>query len=213
MNATATKAPGQDLARDMSLFEIDEALALLIESAQEEAAKNGGDIPEELQAALGEYIEAFGEKVDRIAGYLKAQDAFAELAKKEEERLRTRRNAAENRVKRLKSFLCFWMAARGCNRLKGRLNTITLAKNSLDTLVIEDGAAIPDRYHKVVVQIGWDDWEYLLDLVPRGPERDRLARGGVKQKELDRAHVEEAIKDGIVLPGVQLVRGQHVRLS
>ena len=213
MKAIATTATDQDLARHMSLFEIDEALALLVESAQEEAAENGGDIPEELQAALGEYIEAFGEKVDRIAGYLKAQDAFAELAKKEEERLRTRRNAAENRVKRLKSFLCFWMAARGCNRLKGRLNTITLAKNSLDTLVIEDGAAIPDRYHKVVVQIGWDDWEYLLDLVPRGPERDRLARGGVKQKELDRAHVEEAIKDGIVLPGVQLVRGQHVRLS
>ena len=64
MNATATKAPGQDLARDMSLFEIDEALALLVESAQEEAAANGGEIPEELQVALREYIEAFGEKVD-----------------------------------------------------------------------------------------------------------------------------------------------------
>ena len=113
MNATATKAPGRDLARDMSLFEIDEALALLVESAQEAAAANGGEISEELQAALGEYIEAFGEKVDRIAGYLKAQVAFAELAKKEEERLRTRRNVAENRVKRLKTFLCFWMVARG----------------------------------------------------------------------------------------------------
>jgi len=213
MNAAATKAPGQDLARDMSLFEIDEALALLIESAQEEAAENDGDIPEELQAALGEYVEAFGEKVDRIAGYLKAQDAFAALAKKEEKRLRTRRNAAENRVKRLKSFLCFWMAARECNRLKGRLNTITLANNSLDTLVIADGASIPDRYHRVTVQIGWDDWEYLLDLVPAGPERERLAQGGVKQKELDRTHLEEAIKGGVVLPGIQLVRRQHIRLS
>jgi hypothetical protein len=213
MNATATKARGQDLARDMSLFEIDEALALLVESAQEEAAENDGDIPDELQAALGEYIEAFGEKVDRIAGYLKSQEALAELAKKEEERLRTRRNAAENRVKRLKSFLCFWMAAREYNRLKGRLNTITLAKNSVDTLVIDDGAAIPDRYHKVTVQIGWDDWAYVLHLVPAGPERDRLARGGAKQKELDRAHLEGAIKDGVVLPGVQLARGQHVRLS
>ena len=213
MNATAMKAPGQDLARDMSLFEIDEALALLVESAQEEAAANGGEIPEELQVALGEYIEAFGEKVDRIAGYLKAQDAFAELAKKEEKRLRARRNAAENRVKRLKTFLCFWMAARERKQLKGRLNTITLASNSLDTLVIEDGAAIPDRYHKVTVQIGWDDWMILLDLVPAGPERERLAQGGAKQKELDRAHLAEAIKGGVVLPGIQLVRRQHVRFS
>jgi hypothetical protein len=105
------------------------------------------------------------------------------------------------------------MAARECNRLKGRLNTITLAKNSVDTLVIEDGAAIPDRYHRVTVQIGCDDWAYLLDLVPAGPERERLVRDGVKQKELDRAHLEEAIEGGVVLPGIQLVRGQHVRLS
>ena len=77
------------------------------DAEQEEAAENGGEIPEELQAALGEYIEAFGEKVDRIAGYLKAQDAFAELAKKEEERLRARGNAAENRVKRLKRVSVF----------------------------------------------------------------------------------------------------------
>jgi hypothetical protein len=38
----------------------------------------------------------------------------------------------------------------------------------VDTLVIEDGAAIPDRYHKVTIEIGWDDWAYLPDLVPAG---------------------------------------------
>jgi hypothetical protein len=212
MNANQQTELATTSRREMTLFQIDEVLALLVESAQEEAA-DGREISDELQAALGQYIEAFGEKVDRIAAYLKAQDAFAELAKKEEERLRARRNTAENRVKRLKGFLCFWMAARECNRLKGRLNTITLAKNSLDTLVIEDGTAIPDRYHKVTVQIGWDDWKYLLDLVPTGPERERLVQGGVKQKELDRAHLEQAIKGGVVLPGIQLVRRQHVRLS
>jgi hypothetical protein len=64
MNASGTTPTGQDLARNLTLFEIDEALALLVESAQEEAAVNGGEIPEELQVALREYIEAFGEKVD-----------------------------------------------------------------------------------------------------------------------------------------------------
>ena len=212
MKAIAASGTGHDLAREMTLFEIDEALALLVESAQEEAA-NCGEIPEELQAALGEYIEAFGEKVDRIAGYLKAQDAFAELAKKEEERLRARRNAAENRARRLKNFLCFWMTSRECRQLKGRLNTITLAKNSVDTLTIDDGAAVPDRYHKVTVPICWDEWVFLLDLLPAGPLRDRLARDGGERKELNRAHVEDALKRGVVLPGVRLIRGQHVRVS
>lgn len=34
---------GQDLARNMTPFEIDEALATLVESAQDEAAANGGE--------------------------------------------------------------------------------------------------------------------------------------------------------------------------
>jgi hypothetical protein len=104
------------------------------------------------------------------------------------------------------------MAARECRQLKGRLNMITLAKNSVDTLVIDDGAAIPDRYHQVTVQISWDDWALLLDLLPASPVRERLVRDGVKHKELNRSQLEEAVKGAVVLPGVRLVRGQHVRV-
>ena len=62
-----------DIARTMSLFEIGEALDLLIESAAEQAA--GDEISDELRNALSEYVDAFGEKVDRIANYIKAQEA------------------------------------------------------------------------------------------------------------------------------------------
>jgi hypothetical protein len=48
----------------MNLFEIDEALDLLMESATEQAAE--GEISEDLRTALSEYVDAFGEKVDRI---------------------------------------------------------------------------------------------------------------------------------------------------
>src|SRR5581483_9408155 len=160
--ASAASTTGQDLARNMSLFQIDEALTALVESAHEEAAANGGDLSEQLRAALADYVEAFGEKVDRIANYLKAQESFAELAKREEERLYARRKSAENRVKGLKSFLSFWMLSKGLKHLKGRLNTITLSKNSVDTLIVEEQASIPDRYHKVTVQMSWDEWAIML---------------------------------------------------
>jgi hypothetical protein len=88
-----------EIARSMSLFEIDEALDLLIESAAEQVAEC--EISEELRTALSEYVDAFGEKVDRIANYIKAQEAFAEAAKKEACRLENRRKAAENRVRTL----------------------------------------------------------------------------------------------------------------
>jgi predicted phage gp36 major capsid-like protein len=147
--AMAAGTTGQELARNMSLFEIDEALVALVESAQDEAAVSGGELSEQLRTALADYVEAFGEKVDRIANYLKAQESFAELARREEERLYARRKSAENRVKGLKSFLSFWLLSRGFKQLKGRLNTITLSKNSVDTLTIEEDAVIPDRFHKV----------------------------------------------------------------
>ncbi|MCL4393316.1 MAG: siphovirus Gp157 family protein [Chloroflexi bacterium] len=209
----APRATARELARNMSLFEIDEALAALVESAQDEAAANDGELSESLRTALSDYVEAFGEKVDRIAQYVKAQESFAELAKEEEERLHARRRSAENRVKGVKSFLSFWMLSRGLKHLKGRLNTITLSKNSADTLIIDEQAAIPDRYHKVTVQMSWDEWTFVLNCLAEGPLRERLARIEETQRELNRPHLQEAIADGVVLSGVRLVRGHHVRMS
>jgi hypothetical protein len=51
----------------MSLFELDESLHLLLDSAFEAPEENNGEIPQELQQALLDYCEAFGEKVDNIA--------------------------------------------------------------------------------------------------------------------------------------------------
>lgn len=204
---------GHELARHMSLFEIDEALMALVESAQEEAAANGGELSEQLRTALADYIEAFGEKVDRIADYLKAQESFAELAKREEERVHLRRKSVENRVKGLKNFLCSWMLSRGLRHLKGHLNTIALSKNSVDTLITDEHAAIPDRYHKVTVQMSSDEWAIVLSCLAESPLRERLASAGAVQKEVNRSHLQEAVAGGVVLPGVRLVRGHHVRIS
>jgi hypothetical protein len=70
---TGTKAlaPG-DLSKAMSLFELEESSSLLLESALEAAEENGGEIPQELEQALLDYCEAFGEKVDNIARYISA---------------------------------------------------------------------------------------------------------------------------------------------
>ena len=66
----ASQAPlplQQTLASEMTLFELDESLSILMESATDEAANNNGEIPEELRQALLDYCEAFGAKVDNIA--------------------------------------------------------------------------------------------------------------------------------------------------
>jgi len=212
MSTTAT-GTARELARGLSLFEIDQALAMLIESAQEEAAANNGELSEELKAALADYVEAFGEKVDRIANYLKAQESFADLAKREAARLEARRKAAENRVKGLKTFLCFFMASHELKRLQGPLNTITLASNSAESLVLDETAHMPDTFHKVLAEVAWNEWEEIMAALPDGLLRERLTGGNGVRRELDRARLAEALKAGVTVSGARLVRGQHVRIG
>jgi hypothetical protein len=195
----------------MSLFEIDEALDLLIESAAEQAVE--GEISDDLRTALSEYVDAFGEKVDRIANYIKAQESFAEAAKKETCRLESRRKTAENRVKTCKVFLCWFMTARSLKRLKGRLNTFTLASNSVDSLVFDDCVSVHPSFHAVSLTLSWPEWRELLSFVPAGTLHSRLLQWECDGKSIDRVRIIEALKAGHTVPGARLVRGQHVRLA
>ena len=200
-----------DIARTMSLFEIDEALDLLIESAVGQAA--GDEISDELRNALSEYVDAFGEKVDRIANYIKAQEACADAAKKEACRLESRRKAAENRIKTCKAFLCWFMTVRSLKHLKGRLNTFTLANNSVDSLVFDDCVSVHPSFHAVSLTLSWPEWRELLSVVPAGTLHSRLLQCETDGKSIDRVRLTEALKAGQTVPGARLVRGQHVRLA
>jgi hypothetical protein len=94
------------------IFEIDESLEALVEAAEADAEANNGEVSEDIKVALATYVEALGYKVDRIADSLKAQRAGAEIAQREAERLQSRQNAAENREKRLKQMLVWFMLSR-----------------------------------------------------------------------------------------------------
>ena len=96
MSAIPMAITAQDVAKGLSMFEIDESLEALVEAAEQEAEANNGEISEAIKCALAAYAEAFGYKVDRIANYLKAQKAEAELAQREAERFQARYKAANS---------------------------------------------------------------------------------------------------------------------
>jgi hypothetical protein len=202
-----------EIARTLSLFEIDEALDLLIESAAEQVSGPEGELSDELRTALTEYINAFGEKVDRIANYIKAQESIVEAAKKEESRLEVRRKSTEHRIKVCKGFVCWFMTCRSLKRLKGRLNTFTLVNNSSDSLVVDESSLICPIFRNVTLTLPWAEWQELLSVLPDSPLRSRLRARQESAMHVDRPRLAEALKSGQVVPGAQLVRGQHVRLT
>jgi hypothetical protein len=200
----------------MTLFAIDESLSLLMESAAEAPADNNGELPNELCQALLDYCEAFGTKVDNIANYIKSQECEARNAKVEIDRLQSRQSAAENKVERLKGLLKYFLESRGLQKMKGRLNTISLRKNSQDSLVVESSERIPPEYHRVSITISVPEFEEVLRHLP---EEHSLRAGlmhhlnGGLRPELDNTKLRAALGTGVQIPGAELRRGYHVRLT
>jgi len=207
----------QTLASEMTLFELDESLSLLMESATEAAADNSGEIPDELRRALLDYCEAFGAKVDNIANYIKSQEFEARNAKTEIDRLQSRQAAAENKVERLKGLLRYFMETRGLRSMKGRLNTISLRKNSQDSLVVDSIDRIPSEYWRVSISLPHPELEELLRYLP---EEHRLraclapeGNDGYVRRESDNTKLRTVLASGVPVQGAELRRGQHVRLT
>ena len=206
----------ETLASEMTLFALDESLSLLMESATEEAADNSGEIPGELRHALLDYCEAFGAKVDNIANYIKSQEFEARNAKTEIDRLQSRQAAAENKVERLKGLLKYFMESRGLRIMKGRLNTISLRKNSQDSLIMDSVDRIPAEYCRASITLSLPELEELLRHLPEEHVlRARLTPDGnaLLRREPDNAKLRSALATGVPVQGAELRRGQHVRLT
>ena len=73
--------PSTGLARALTLFQIEESLVLLAESAEEEG------LTPEIEQALTVYLEGAAEKRDRVADFIHFCEGMAELAKAEGKRL------------------------------------------------------------------------------------------------------------------------------
>ena len=206
----------QTLASETTLFELDESLSLLVESATEAAADNNGEIPTELHQALLDYCEAFGAKVDNIANYIKSQEFEARNAKTEIDRLQSRQAAADNKVERLKGLLKYFMESRGLRCMKGQLNTISLRKNSQDSLVVDSADKVPPEYCCVSVTLPVPELEELLRHLPEGHNlRARLTRdsNGLAKREPDNTRLRTALASGVPVHGAELRRGHHIRLT
>jgi hypothetical protein len=202
----------RELAQVMSIFEIDEALHCLIQSMEEEAEANNGAVSEQLKDAVVRYFDAHLHKVDRIAAYVKAQEAEAWVAGREAERLAARQKAARNRAERTKAMLVYFMNARGVRQLRGSLNTIGLQGNSNASLIVNEAARVPDEYFNAKLEIPLPQWRELLDLASDLTVNRATPFAARVEVELDRARLRAALENGAVIHGASLVKGQHARI-
>jgi len=130
------------LARSMTLYELEESLSLLIESAEEQE-----ELTPELKAAIEQYALGATEKRDRMARFLAHCESQEELAKREIERLQDRRRRFENARVRLEDYLVGFMECRGLKKLEGLTATLAL-RGCPPSVHIYDEEELPLEYKR-----------------------------------------------------------------
>ena len=93
--AVAEITASTELAKDFTLFQIEESLVLLAEWAEEEG------LTPEIERALTVYLEGAAEKRDRVADFIHFCEGMAELAKAEGKRLQARQKHFEATAERV----------------------------------------------------------------------------------------------------------------
>ena len=173
--AVAEVAAPTELARAFTLFQIEESLALLAESAEEEG------LTPEIEAALTAYLEGAVEKRDRVAEFIHFCEAMAELAKAEVKRLQARQKHFEATAERVSDMVLRVLDWLAVTKLEGRTNTLKKRKCPPSVNVIDE-QKIPTEYKRVTVTLPLPQWQELLARTPE--EYRNTVLSGVRKQEI-----------------------------
>jgi hypothetical protein len=149
----------------LTLYQIGEQFQALEELLE----LTSGEVTPELQAWLDEYSLKERDKVDGYGQFYESQKAIVEACKQEEDRLRARRKAAENKMDRLKFLAGHVMALQGLKKLEGNKHFIRrqAAGGKLPLILNVDPKDLPAEFQKVTIEANNDALRLAL-------EEDRL---------------------------------------
>src|ERR1700693_2415038 len=153
--AVAEIMASTELAKDFTLFQIEESLVLLAESAEEEG------LTPEIERALTVYLEGAAEKRDRVADFIHFCEAMAELAKAEVKRLQARQKHFEATAERVSSMVLRVLDWLRVTQLEGQTTTWKNRKCPPSVNVIDE-QKIPAEYKRVPVTLPLPQWQELL---------------------------------------------------
>ena len=195
--AVAEVTDATDLAKTLSLFQIEESLVLLAESAEADG------LTPEIEGALAAYLKGAVEKRDRVAEFIRFCEAMAELAKAEVKRIQARQKHFEAAAERVSGMVLRVLDWLGAEKLEGRTNTLKKRKCPPSVNVIDE-QKIPAEYKRVTVTLPLPQWQQLLAGTPEDTRNAVLS--GVRKQEisLDLEAIKQALNLGQAVEGAGL---------
>jgi hypothetical protein len=200
--AAAAELPAPtEIAGDLTLFQIEESVALLAESAEEEG------LTPEIERALAAYLEGALEKRDRVAQFIHYCDGMAELAKAEIKRLQARQKHFEATSERVQTMVLHVLDFLGVKKLEGRTHTLVKRKCPA-SVKIADEAAIPPEFKRLTLPL--DQWHRLLAAVPEELRKEAMTAAQKQEESINLVAVKEALNLERQVPGADLLVNQYI---
>ena len=117
---------------------------------------------EEIQESLNNIKEQIADKVENIAKIVLQQKASIEAIKAEEDRLAKRKEATQNNMEWLKSYLLIEMVTSNTLKVKRDLLTVTVADNPPSVEVVNLDL-IPAEYRRVIPETWQPDKKAMIE--------------------------------------------------
>lgn len=200
--AVAPPPTATDVAKGLTLFQIEETIALLAESAEEEG------LTPELDQALATYLEGALEKRDRLAEFIQYCEWMAEVAKAEVKRLQARQKHFEATAERVSTMVLHVLDSLGIKKLEGRTHTLSKRKCP-PSVQIEDEVQVPSELKRVTVTLRLDDWRSLVAAAPEELRKGVEAAILQRDETIDLKAVKEALNLEKEVPGANLAVNQY----
>jgi hypothetical protein len=198
------------IAATNSLFEIDVELDSLLDEIEEQTAQ-GGEPSGELVARFQQFCSAHDEKVDRIGRFLRQMEAREQFCRSEAVRLSDRARAAAGKVERTKNMVLYYLMCRDLKAIEGREFSLRVQKNSQDSVIITDGAALPLAFRRIDARICGVLWERVLLLLP--DELSKSLESSVQEIRPNADAIKAATTRNEQVPGAEVRRSSHLRVA
>jgi hypothetical protein len=115
-------------------------------------AEAGGEVTPDVEERLEKLEGAFGQKVERIALYIASSNAYAEAAKREEDRLAFIRKSHERTADGLKRYLLATMRRTGYPKVETPRVRVRVQKNGQPSISWPGSLeSLPEQYRRVTV--------------------------------------------------------------
>jgi Siphovirus Gp157 len=196
-NATAEAETPTTIASTLTLFQVEQSLVLLAESAEEEG------LTPELEQALVRYLEGAVEKRDRVAEFILFCEGMAGLAKNEVKRLQARQKHFEATGERVSAMVLRVLDFLGVTRLEGRMHTLKKRKCPASVKILEE-AKIPAAYKRITVTLPLPEWQALVGGIPEDLQKAVTASIRKQEISLDLESIKQALNIEEKIEGADL---------